>query len=59
MGIQETEVSSHRKKILDITPSKKIALPVEISRIVLFMLSGDSGYINGSNWAVDGGITAI
>lgn len=59
MGIQETEVSSHRKKILDITPSKKIALPVEISRVVLFMLSGDSGYINGSNWAVDGGITAI
>jgi len=59
MGVQESEVSSHRKKILEMTPSRKIANPSEISRVVLFMLSRDSGYVNGSNWTVDGGITAI
>lgn len=59
MGVQETEVSDHRKKILEMTPSKKIAKPDEISRVALFLISKESSYINGSNWTVDGGITAI
>ena len=59
MGVQELEVGDHRKKILEMTPSKKIAKPEEIARVVQFILDGDSGYINGSNWTVDGGITAI
>ncbi|HNK56920.1 MAG TPA: SDR family oxidoreductase, partial [Leptospiraceae bacterium] len=59
MGVQENEVSDHLKKILDKTPSKKIAKPEEISRIVKFLISEESGYINGANIVVDGGITAI
>lgn len=59
MGVQENEVSDHQKKILDMTPSRKIAKPYEIARIVKFLLSKDSSYINGANWTVDGGITAI
>ncbi len=59
MGVQELEVSDHKKKILEITPSRKIAKPFEIARIVKFLLSEDSSYINGANWTVDGGITAV
>ncbi|AOP36442.1 3-ketoacyl-ACP reductase [Leptospira tipperaryensis] len=59
MGIQEDQVDGHRKKILEITPSKKIADPLEIARVILFLLNPDSGYINGANWAADGGITAV
>jgi 3-oxoacyl-[acyl-carrier protein] reductase len=59
MGIQEEKVLDHKKKILEMTPSRKIAKPFEIARIVKFLLSEDSSYINGANWTVDGGITAI
>jgi NAD(P)-dependent dehydrogenase (short-subunit alcohol dehydrogenase family) len=59
MGVREDQVSSHRQKILEMTPSKKIAKPEEISRIVEFLLHEDSSYINGANWTVDGGITAV
>lgn len=59
MGVQEENISDHKKKILEMTPSKKIAKPVEIARVVKFLLSEDSSYINGANWTIDGGITAI
>lgn len=59
MGIQEDQVSDHRNKIIDMTPSRRIALPSEIARVVSFLLKEESSYINGANWTVDGGITAI
>ncbi|TGK01918.1 SDR family oxidoreductase [Leptospira langatensis] len=59
MGIQEDQVNDHRKKIIDMTPVKKIADPSEIARVVAFLLSPESGYINSANWTVDGGITSI
>ena len=59
MGVQESEVSDHRNQILNRTPSKKIASPEEIARVVVFLLDEKSSYINGANWTVDGGITAV
>ncbi len=59
MGIQEDQVSDHRQKIITMTPSGKIAHPCEIARVVAFMLNENSSYINGANWVVDGGITAV
>jgi len=59
MGIQEEEVNNHKRKIIEMTPSAKISHPNEISRVVNFILDEESSYINGSNWTVDGGITAI
>ncbi|TGK03918.1 SDR family oxidoreductase [Leptospira semungkisensis] len=59
MGIQEDQINDHRKKIIDMTPVGKIADPSEIARVVAFLLSSESGYINGANWTVDGGITSI
>ncbi|AVV52086.1 oxidoreductase, short chain dehydrogenase/reductase family protein [Leptospira santarosai str. CBC1416] len=59
MGIREDQVSNHRQKIIGMTPSGRIAHPSEIARVVSFLLNENSSYINGANWAVDGGITAI
>lgn len=59
MGVQEDKVSDHLKKVIAMTPSKRIAKPQEIARVVKFLLSEESGYINGANWLIDGGITAV
>ncbi len=59
MGVQEDKISGHLQQILNKTPSKKIAHPSEIARAVCFLLEKDSSYINGANWLIDGGITAI
>ena len=59
MGIQDDKVANHRNLILEKTPSKRTASPEEIARVVDFLISKESGYINGANFVVDGGITAI
>ncbi|MCW7458077.1 SDR family oxidoreductase [Leptospira bandrabouensis] len=59
MGIQEDQVSDHKSKIIEQTPVRRIAEPSEIARVVNFLLQKESGYISGSNWTVDGGLTAI
>ncbi|EMY68606.1 SDR family NAD(P)-dependent oxidoreductase [Leptospira vanthielii] len=59
MGIQEDQVSDHKTKITERTPVRRIAEPSEIARVVNFLLQKESGYISGSNWTVDGGLTAI
>jgi len=59
MGVQEEKVTEHKRKIIEMTPSAKISHPYEIARVVNFILDSESDYINGSNWTVDGGITAI
>ncbi|TGK19968.1 SDR family oxidoreductase [Leptospira fluminis] len=59
MGVREDQVDDHRKKIVSMTPSGTIAEPEEIARVISFLLQPESGYINGADWAIDGGITAI
>lgn len=59
MGVNEEEIAGHIQIILQKTPVRRIADPVEISRVVSFLIQRESGYITGSNWTVDGGITAI
>jgi NAD(P)-dependent dehydrogenase (short-subunit alcohol dehydrogenase family) len=59
MGVQEGEVPNHYAEIISKTPSKKIGKPVDVAKIVKFLVSQESGYINGANWTVDGGITSI
>ncbi|MCW7492632.1 SDR family oxidoreductase [Leptospira sp. 2 VSF19] len=59
MGIQEDQITDHKSKIIEKTPVRRIAEPSEIARVVNFLLQKESGYISGSNWTVDGGLTAI
>lgn len=59
MGIQEDQVKNHLAKVIAKTPAGKIAIPEEIARVVSFLIHENSSYINGADWVVDGGMTAI
>lgn len=39
-------------------PFRRLATPEEIASVALFLASGESGYVNGAEIAVDGGATA-
>ncbi|MCC7448680.1 MAG: glucose 1-dehydrogenase [Anaerolineae bacterium] len=40
-------------------PMGRYGDPAEIARVVVFLCSGASGYVNGAAWTIDGGRTSI
>jgi NAD(P)-dependent dehydrogenase (short-subunit alcohol dehydrogenase family) len=40
-------------------PSKRLAHPVEIAKLAVYLASDDSAYVVGADFLIDGGITAI
>lgn len=44
-------------KLTEINPLNKIALPEDIAKVIKFLLSNDSDYLNGQVITVDGGYT--
>lgn len=47
-----------RAKIVSEIPLRRLAQPDEISRAVLYLLSTASGFMTGSEFVIDGGLTA-
>jgi NAD(P)-dependent dehydrogenase (short-subunit alcohol dehydrogenase family) len=47
-----------QQKVMARTPMQRIAQPAEIANAVLYLASGESSYVNGSDLVVDGGYTA-
>ena len=45
------------KMMKAVIPMQRIARPVEIADVVLFMISPRSSYVTGVGWIVDGGLT--
>jgi len=46
------------EKSLAIQPMGRMGEPQEIAKVVTFLLSDDASFVNGSDWAVDGGLSA-
>ncbi len=53
---QETSFMDMKAKFLSNIPVGRFAEPSEISRVVTFLVSADSGYITGQSIAIDGGL---
>lgn len=47
-----------RQHIIDSIPCKRQGQPAEIARLVVFLIQPESGYINGANLVIDGGLSA-
>lgn len=46
------------ERAISIQPMERMAEPVEIAKVVTFLLSDDASFVNGSDWPVDGGLSA-
>ncbi len=45
--------------VVDLHPMGRLGRPREIASLVLFLLSDDTGFIPGAEYAVDGGCPAV
>ncbi len=45
-------------RILSVHPLRRIAEPGEIAEVIVFLLSEAASFVTGSDWTVDGGISA-
>jgi len=48
-----------RKRLEERVPMGRVAQPMEIAKVVRFLLSDEAGYMTGSSVVVDGGMTAV
>lgn len=60
-GFVETDMiksmqESRLQKLLENVPMKRIGLPAEVARVVLFLLSDSASYITGQVVCIDGGL---
>jgi NAD(P)-dependent dehydrogenase (short-subunit alcohol dehydrogenase family) len=47
------------KAIIDANPVKRIAEPVEVAHLAVFLASDESSFITGTEITIDGGYTAL
>lgn len=52
------QVEHYRDALMRRTPQGRFGEPIDVARVVAFMLSDDAGYVTGQILPVDGGVTA-
>ena len=58
-GIRDGEERPTDSSRVRVTPLRRTGTPLDVARVVLFLASELSSYVNGANIVVDGGRTAI
>jgi len=58
-GIRDGEERPADASRVRVTPLRRTGTPLDVARVVLFLASELSSYVNGANIVVDGGRTAI
>ena len=59
MGSEPGQPSAAAAARMAVIPSRRFARREEVARVVAFLLSDASEYVNGACYMVDGGISAI
>lgn len=55
----ENSVEEDRARLAGRHPIGRLGQPIDLARAVAFLLSGDAAFVNGSDYKIDGGYTAI
>lgn len=58
-GLGDAEVAGFAQQVSGVTPLGRLAEPAEIANVVTFLASDEASYVNGSEFAVDGGFAQI
>lgn len=58
MGLQDSLVNGHSRRVIDATPAQRIAKPSEVANLVKFLVGPDADFINGAVMTIDGGLSA-
>ena len=46
-----------RAEALAVQPMGRMAQPIEIAKVITFLLSDDASFVNGADWIIDGGLS--
>jgi 3-oxoacyl-[acyl-carrier protein] reductase len=46
-----------RAEALSVQPMGRMAQPIEIAKVITFLLTDDASFVNGADWIIDGGLS--
>jgi len=58
LGVRQEDISDYYQRVMDKSPVKRVAEPLEIAALIGHLVGEHGGYINGASYTIDGGISA-